>query len=201
MIRESLYAKIISVMPIPSVEAIVLNEKDELLVLKRKNCPAKDEWWFPGGRMRRGETFEETLNREVREETGLDVKIIRFLGAYNRIFPERHDVSIVFLCRCNSENVVLNNEHSEYRFLKTSESLTNLHPELKKVVKDAFRRKHPQACTLHDGARAKTSSTSQTLTGHSQNQNTLRHTRHNGHKPTAHKDHKNAKPIWQTTVL
>lgn len=138
MIRKSLYAKIVSVLPIPSVEAVVVNEKDELLVLRRKNHPAKDEWWFPGGRMRRGETFEEALNREVREETGLDVKIVKFLGAYSRVFPERHDVSIVFLCRCGRGNVVLNSEHSEYKFLDASEALINLHPELKNVIRDAF---------------------------------------------------------------
>jgi 8-oxo-dGTP diphosphatase len=125
-------------MPIPSVEAVVLNKKDELLVLKRKNPPAKNEWWFPGGRMRKGETFEETLNREVKEETGLDVKIIKLLGVYSRVFLERHDVSIVFLCEYNSGNMVLNSEHSEYRFLSISESLTKLHPELQKVVRDAF---------------------------------------------------------------
>lgn len=138
MIREPLYSRIVSLMPIPSVEAVVLNKKDELLVLRRKNSPAKNEWWFPGGRMRKGETFEEALNREVKEETGLEVEILKFVGAYSRIFPERHDVSIVFLCKCDNGNVVLNNEHSEYRFLNVSESLTHLHPELKKVVRDAF---------------------------------------------------------------
>lgn len=138
MIREPLYSRIVSLMPIPSVEAVVLNKKDELLVLRRKNSPAKNEWWFPGGRMRKGETFEEALNREVEEETGLHVKILKLLGVYSRIFPERHDVSIVFLCNCDSGNVVLNSEHSEYRFLNVSECLTELHPELQKVVRDAF---------------------------------------------------------------
>jgi ADP-ribose pyrophosphatase YjhB (NUDIX family) len=32
------------------------------------------EWWFPGGRIRKGETFEETLLCEVKEEIGLDVE-------------------------------------------------------------------------------------------------------------------------------
>jgi hypothetical protein len=47
----------------------------------------------------------------------------------------------------------------------------------------------------------KASNTSQSLTRHSQNQSTLRHTKRNGHKPARLKDHNNTKPIWKIIVL
>jgi hypothetical protein len=47
----------------------------------------------------------------------------------------------------------------------------------------------------------KASNTSQTLTRHSQNQSTIRHTKRYGHKPARHKDHNNTKPIWKIIVL
>ncbi|MDQ1281103.1 MAG: hypothetical protein QG670_2367 [Thermoproteota archaeon] len=133
MIPSSLYKQIQEVMPIPSIEAVIMSE-GFLLFLKRKNSPAKGEWWFPGGRIRKGETFKETLFREVKEETGLDVKIIEFIGVYNRIFPERHDITIVFLCRCFDEKVILNDEHSEFKFSKDIPS--NIHPYLLETIAD-----------------------------------------------------------------
>ena len=65
MISSSLYKQIKALMPIPCVEAIIMKD-DSLLFLRRKNSPAKGEWWFPGGRIRKGETFKETLLREKR---------------------------------------------------------------------------------------------------------------------------------------
>jgi mutator protein MutT len=134
MIPSSLYNKIAAVMPIASAEAIIMND-NALLFLKRKNSPAKGEWWFPGGRIRKGETFAETLCREVKEETGLTVDIIKFVGVYNRIFPDRHDITIVFLCRCFDNEVTLNNEHSEYGFFKTLPK--DVHPYLLQVIKES----------------------------------------------------------------
>lgn len=134
MIPVSLYSQIAAVMPIASAEAIIMND-DALLFLKRKNSPAKGEWWFPGGRIRKGETFSETLFREVKEETGLTVDIVKFVGVYNRIFPDRHDITIAFLCRCFDDKVTLNNEHSEYRFFKTPPNGT--HQYLLQVIEES----------------------------------------------------------------
>ena len=120
-------------MQIPSVEAIIM-KGDSLLFLRRKNSPAKGEWWFPGGRIRKGETFKETLLREVKEETGLDVEVIQFIGAYNRIFSDRHDVTMVFLCRCFDETVILNDEHSEFKFSK--DIPRDIHPYLLETIQD-----------------------------------------------------------------
>jgi ADP-ribose pyrophosphatase YjhB (NUDIX family) len=82
--------------------------------------------------------LEEALFREVKQETGLSVEIIKSIGTYSRIFPERHDISIVYLCRCNSENVVLDNEYSEFVFWNVEVVLSNLHPFLQEVLGDTF---------------------------------------------------------------
>ena len=134
MIPSSLYEQILASMPIPGVEAMIMKD-DSLLFLRRKNSPAKGEWWFPGGRIRKGETFKETLFREVKEETGLDINVIKFIGVYCRIFPERQDITIVFLCKCFDDKVILSNEHSEYRFFKDIPN--NIHPYLLKTIQDS----------------------------------------------------------------
>jgi ADP-ribose pyrophosphatase YjhB (NUDIX family) len=44
-------------MPIVGVEAMIVNDDNEILFLKRNNPPVKGGWWFAGGRIRKGETL------------------------------------------------------------------------------------------------------------------------------------------------
>ena len=134
MIPSEIHRQIMSLMPIPSVEAMILKD-NSLLFLKRKNNPARGQWWFPGGRIWKGETFTETLHREVKEETGLAVDVIKFVGVYSRIFPDRHDITIVFLCRCYDDEVTLNKEHSEHRFFRNIPG--GLHTYLLETIRDS----------------------------------------------------------------
>lgn len=116
-IPHSTYKTFVENMPIVGLEAVVLCG-EKVLLLRRNNPPAQGEWWFPGGRLRKGESFEDALRREVKEETGLNVKPIKFVGVYNRVFPERHDVALVFLCKIQDKvfDIKLNDEHSEFKF-------------------------------------------------------------------------------------
>jgi 8-oxo-dGTP diphosphatase len=68
-------------------------------LLERKNDP--QGWALPGGFVEVGETLEQALLREVKEETGLEVEIVRQFHSYsdpNRD-PRGHTVSIVFIVR------------------------------------------------------------------------------------------------------
>jgi len=132
-ISSSLYDLIVDVLPIASVEAVIVKD-DSLLFLRRNNNPVRDQWWFPGGRIRKGETFEETLIREVKEETGLDVIESELVNVYSRIFNERHDITIVYLCKCKPDKITLNSEHSEYKYFKTPPK--DLHQYLIEVIND-----------------------------------------------------------------
>lgn len=132
-IPSVLYDQIVKLMPIASVEALTVMN-NELLLLKRKNQPAKGQWWFPGGRIHKGESFEEALHREVKEETNLEVSSRKFINVYSRVFPKRHDITVAFLCKCKGDKVILNKEHSEYAFFNTPPK--NLHPYLSEVIRD-----------------------------------------------------------------
>jgi ADP-ribose pyrophosphatase YjhB (NUDIX family) len=134
MISSTLYNQIKNVIPIASVEALILKE-NSVLLMKRINPPVKNRWWFPGGRIRKGEELRKALQREIKEETGLEITIIKLVGVYSRIFPCRHDITIVFLCQTKTNNITLNSEHSEYKFFKKLPK--NLHPYITQVIKEA----------------------------------------------------------------
>lgn len=65
--------------PSAATVAVIINERDELLVVRRGKEPAKGTLDLPGGFSDMGETSEEGVVREVREETGLDVVQVQFL--------------------------------------------------------------------------------------------------------------------------
>jgi 8-oxo-dGTP diphosphatase len=58
---------------------VIYNDKGELLVLHR-NTPHLTQWELPGGKIRQGESAENSAVRELREELSIKVKILRYLG-------------------------------------------------------------------------------------------------------------------------
>lgn len=63
--------------------AIIPFPKDRILLIKRSTPPFVGYWALPGGRVDAGETVEQTIVREVKEETGLDVEVVRKIGEYH----------------------------------------------------------------------------------------------------------------------
>jgi 8-oxo-dGTP diphosphatase len=62
--------------------AIIPFPNQKILLIKRNTIPFKGYWALPGGRLDPGETIEQTIIRDVKEETGLDVTIVRKVGEY-----------------------------------------------------------------------------------------------------------------------
>lgn len=82
--------------PVITVDAII--EVDQgIILIKRKNPPPG--WALPGGFVDYGETLEEAVCREMQEETGLDIKLIRQFHTYSDPTrdPRHHTVSTVFI--------------------------------------------------------------------------------------------------------
>jgi 8-oxo-dGTP diphosphatase len=66
-----------------TVAAIIEFSPDKILLVKRDTIPFRGYWALPGGRVEPGETVEKALEREVKEETGLDVIAAIKLGEYH----------------------------------------------------------------------------------------------------------------------
>jgi 8-oxo-dGTP diphosphatase len=83
-----------------TVDAIILVDKESIVLIKRKNQPYKDCWAIPGGFVELGETLEYAVMREAKEETGLEIKPLKILNIYsdpNRD-PRGHTITVAFFC-------------------------------------------------------------------------------------------------------
>ena len=65
--------------------AIIMFPTDKLLLIKRATVPFKGYWALPGGKAEPGETVEQTIVREVKEETGLNIATISKVGEYHEL--------------------------------------------------------------------------------------------------------------------
>jgi ADP-ribose pyrophosphatase YjhB (NUDIX family) len=83
--------------PIPTVDIIIEIKSKEIVLIKRKNPPYG--WAIPGGFVDYGETLEETAVREAKEETNLDVKLIKQFHTYSdpQRDPRHHSISTVYI--------------------------------------------------------------------------------------------------------
>jgi len=85
--------------PISTVDIIIEIESKEIVLIKRKNPPYG--WAIPGGFVDYGESLEKAAVREAKEETNLDVKIIRQFHTYSdpKRDPRHHSISTVYIAK------------------------------------------------------------------------------------------------------
>jgi len=107
-ISKELYRKFTSRMPLSCIE-IVVESQGKFILVKRKDPPAKGQWWFPGGRIFFNENSLTTVRRKLKEELGLGKpKLIRFLGLGESRFKKgyfnlpSHTFNAIFLVRISS---------------------------------------------------------------------------------------------------
>lgn len=127
--------------PLLTTDAIILDENNNVVLIKRMNEPYKDSWAIPGGFVEIGETVEESCIREAKEETNLDVEIISLVGVYSK--PERdprgHTVSIAFLTKSLSNNMKADSDAKEVKKVNIKDiSNIDLAFDHKEIMTDAI---------------------------------------------------------------
>lgn len=99
-----------------SVYALIQNDNGEYLLLRRsKNSrthPGK--WDLPGGKVDPGETLEEAVTREVREETGLSVDLQAIAGEVCFELPAKKVIAVVYETEDRASRVRLSHEHEDF---------------------------------------------------------------------------------------
>lgn len=112
--------------PSAATAAFILNDKNELLVLTRKKEPAKGTLDLPGGFTDIGETAEEGMRREVREETGLEVTESKYIFSYPNTYLYSgftvRTLDLFFICKVkDASHVVAHDDAQSFQWLPLSE--------------------------------------------------------------------------------
>jgi ADP-ribose pyrophosphatase YjhB (NUDIX family) len=120
--REALYEH-----PIATVGALIFNREGQVLMLRTHKWSGL--WGIPGGKPKFGESSEDALRREIKEETNLDIDQIEFALVQDCIhstefYRDAHFVLLNYTCRAIGSNPVqLNDEAEEFQWLSPSASL------------------------------------------------------------------------------
>ena len=124
--------------PEPTVGALIFNKAGRLLLVKSHKW--RGRYVVPGGHIELGERMVDALKREIREETGLEIYGIEFIGIQEFVFgrdfwKKRHYLFLDFSCRAKSSKVTLNSESEEYRWMTIREALSaNVEPYTKRAI-------------------------------------------------------------------
>jgi 8-oxo-dGTP pyrophosphatase MutT (NUDIX family) len=129
---------------VPAASAVVIDEEGRIVLHKRSD---NHLWSLPGGAMDVGESIEQTIIREVKEETGFDVIVLKCIGIYtdpNHVIEYsdgevRQQFSICFACKIIGGEKTISSESTRVEmFTKEEIEKMNLHPAQRIRIQDFF---------------------------------------------------------------
>ena len=101
---------------------LVVQNKDGILFTLRNIPPALRFWHLPGGTVLYKESLEEAVRRIAKEELGIEIRIIKNLGAIEYLDDKTtifgHSISVAFLVTLKEGRIKLDNQSSEFKFFK-----------------------------------------------------------------------------------
>jgi len=129
------FLEIVKLTPLVSIDLIILNNKGEVLLGFRKNQPAKDSWFVPGGKILKDERIPSAIRRISRSELGfdLDPALALFKGVFEHLyldnFAGREGVSTHYIVLAHEfhlpsgARVRGDDQHSDLHWWSTAELL------------------------------------------------------------------------------
>jgi ADP-ribose pyrophosphatase YjhB (NUDIX family) len=136
------FKNILDKMPIACLDVVAMHD-GKFLMVKRKDEPARGQWWMIGGRVFKGETFKETALRKLKEEANLTGEVKELHGPYETMFDEaphgvtsgHHTVNTVALVEVEDISGMKTNEfHEDIKWFDTIDE--NWHWYVKQALRD-----------------------------------------------------------------
>ena len=115
------------------VVAAIIVKGNKIMIAKRNYGEFNGLYEFPGGKVEPGETKEEALKREIREELEVDIAIDRFFMKATYDYPTFHLDMDCYLCHLLDENIVLN-DHSEMKWIDHNDESIEWLPANKQIL-------------------------------------------------------------------
>ena len=126
--------------PSVTVDCVVFDDRDRLLLIRRKNPPFAGQFALPGGFVDYGETTEAAARRELMEETGLKARDLRLIGVYSNPArdPRGHTIGIAYLTSIEGGAPIAGDDAAEAAFRLDWREL-DLAFDHNEIVRDAQR--------------------------------------------------------------
>ena len=109
-------------MPMKRIEVVaaIIRKGDKVFATQRGYGPWKDYWEYPGGKVETGETPQQALVREIREELDTEIRVDKYLTTIEWDYPQFHLTMHCYICSLLTEALHLN-EHEAARWLGAGE--------------------------------------------------------------------------------
>lgn len=120
----------------------VIFDTDKKVLLCHRND--YDLWNLPGGRLERNESPWDGVVREVREETGLNVRVVKLIGVYSK--PDKDEIVFSFLCEKESGEITTTDEARSVEFFDFEKLPPKTVPKQVERIEDALKN-YPEAIT------------------------------------------------------
>ena len=122
---------------------------DRVLLIRRAHEPSKGRWSVPGGAIEIGEAIHDAVRREIREECGIEIEVVKVINAADSIVPDGvgrvwfHYVPIYILARYVSGEAHADSDALEVRWVIREELDTlDMNPIVYENIKRAFNMAH-----------------------------------------------------------
>jgi len=114
---------------------IIFDKKKRVLLCHRRDM---DLWNLPGGGLKKKESPCEGVKREVKEETGLNIEIIKTSNIYFK--PKEQEIVFCFVCKIKSGKIKINKEADEIKYFDFKKLPKNTAKSHIQRIKDAFKK-------------------------------------------------------------
>lgn len=111
---------------------IIFDKQGRVLLCHRRDY---DLWNLPGGGLKNSESPWDGLKREIKEETGLEVEILKLTGVYSK--PDKNEVVLSFICKPIEGEITLNDEADKIEYFKIDKIPQNTSPKQVERINDA----------------------------------------------------------------
>ena len=146
MLSKTDFMQIIKNTPLISMDLIIENSEKKILLGKRLNRPAQNEWFVPGGRIFKDESLDNAFERTTSAEIGIAFQRseVEFFGLYEHFYSDNaindefstHYIVLAHRLQVDENEIVLNNQHEAYRWFGVEELLA--HENVNQYTKNYF---------------------------------------------------------------
>ena len=140
-LEQQVFLDIVAHAPLVSIDLIVANARDNVLLGQRVNAPARGTWFVPGGRIRKNETMATAYARVCGDELGVaqDIRQAMFAGVYEHFYDDNfagasgistHYVVMTYRLTIPDSLSLPHHQHRAYRWMRPDDIVADdsVHP-------------------------------------------------------------------------